>query len=359
MLKHRMFWSLLLTLFLAAPAAWAQARTSGNYYRITGKVVTPVTAFTDLFEVRLEHESQRQVGLALVGIQDHFVFGDLIPGTYFLVVEVPGFKNVNQRIDVGSNRDTSVTVYLEVAIPKAEDHPLDLSGEELGVIDAAYLHPRPQHLTDAVAIANDELRNGDTAESINRLESVVREAPDFYEARKALGAAYQKAQQYRDAEVEYNAAKDLRPTSAAPLISLGSLYIEEAQASDALGSVAVRRILNQALGSLLSAVDLNPKAAFAYYLLGVTYYECSLYEDAEDNLRRAMEVEPRISFARLALANVYVKIQDWPSALSELDSYLAENPNGDDRRRIETLYAQIQGVLDQESHIRPGPTASN
>jgi len=359
MLKHRMFWVLVLTLVFDAPAAWAQVRPPGGTYRITGKVVTPVTNYQDLFEVRLVHESQRPIGLAMVAIQDHFSFTDLVPGSYYLIVEVPGFKNVRQRIDVGTNRETSVTIFLEAAFPKDDAPPLDLSGEEKDVIDAVYLKPQPQHFVNAVEIAGDETRNGDIAQAISRLEPVVEEAPDFYEARKALGAAYQKAQRYRDAEVEYTAAKDLRPTSASPLISLGSLYIEEAQASDTKGSVAVRRILNEALGSLLDAVDLNPHAAFAYYLLGITYYESSLFEDAEDNLRRAMEVEPRMTFTRLALANVYVRIQDWPSALSELDAYLETNPDGDDRSRIEHLYAQIQGVLNQESHPRPTPSASN
>jgi tetratricopeptide (TPR) repeat protein len=339
-------------LFLVAPAAWAQTTPSGGY-RIIGKVLTPITSFQDLFEVRLVHESQQLAGVAMVAIHDQFVFKDLGAGTYFLVVAIPGFKNVSQRVDVGTNRDAGVVIYLEAATPSDETRPLDLSGEEVGVIDAAYLNPQPQHLIDDVEIAGNETRNGEIAKAITRLESVVGEAPDFYEARKALGAAYQKAQRYRDAEVEYNAAKDLRPSSAAPWISLGSLFIEEAQAGDAMSSVAVRRILNEALGSLLTALDLNPKAAFAYYLLGVTYYECSLFEDAEDNLKRAMEVEPRITFARLALVNVYMRIRDWPSALLELDAYLAANPDNDDRARIENLYAKIEGVLDKESHPRP------
>jgi tetratricopeptide (TPR) repeat protein len=151
--------------------------------------------------------------------------------------------------------------------------------------------------------------------------------------------------------MEFKAARDMRPDSAAPLIGLGGLYLQEAQFSEARGPTVVRGILNQALGSLLEAVALNPRAAFGYYLLGVTYHESSLYEDAEDNLIRSMEIEPRLSIARLALANVYIRIEDWPRALSQINAYLSESQDSPDRRQILAFHASIEGILASEPRI--------
>jgi superkiller protein 3 len=133
----------------------------------------------------------------------------------------------------------------------------------------------------------------------------------------------------------------LRPTSAAPLVNLGSLYVEEAQANESRGSSVVRAILNEALASLNTAIKLKPDASFAYYLLGVTYYKSAFYEDAEDNLKRALELTPDLHDARLALANVYLKMQEWSNVIIQLDRYLVDNPKSPIRDQVVTMRAKV------------------
>ena len=133
----------------------------------------------------------------------------------------------------------------------------------------------------------------------------------------------------------------MKPTSAAPLVNLGSLYLQEAEASGRQGSSVVRTILNEALGSLNAAVKLKSDAAFAYYLLGITYYRSAFYEDAEDNLKRALELAPGLSYGHLALANVYIKIQEWSNAIAQLDKYLASNPRPESRAEVEAMRAKL------------------
>jgi hypothetical protein len=52
-------------------------------------------------------------------------------------------------------------------------------------------------------------------------------------------------------------------------------------------------------------------------------------------------IEPRLADARLALANVYVKMQEWPNAIEQLDRYLAENPRPETRGEIEAARSRI------------------
>jgi tetratricopeptide (TPR) repeat protein len=335
-------------LLLLAVGASAQSRVGSGSSLLTGRFLTP-TSFADSFEVQLFQLSHRPVAHALVRPNEPFTFSGLVPGVYFIVADVPGFKTVRQRVDViGNQRDASVTIFLEVAHAVVVREPLNLSGEEDAVVNLADLARYEPHLVEALETSNEELLDGEFEKARQRLESIVREAPDFYAARKALGATYQKLQRFRDAEVEYMQARDLRPASAAPLTSLGSLYLEVAESIQVEGPSLVRGILNAAMGSLLRAIDLNPDAAFAHYLLGVTYSRAALYEDAEERLLRALELEDRLSAARLMLAEVYIQIQEWPNALTQLQVYLDENPDASNVTQVRHVRSRIEAALNAE-----------
>jgi tetratricopeptide (TPR) repeat protein len=220
--------------------------------------------------------------------------------------------------------------------------PADYSGEDVEVVDLSELEKTyPSKVTDELKWADKEVRDGNYAKALPRLEVLVRETPDLYFGHRLLGIVYQKLSRIRDAESEYKTAADLKPTSAAPLVNLGSLYLQEAEASGKQGSGVVRTILNEALGSLNGAVKLKPDASFAYYLLGITYYRSAFYEDAEDNLKRAMELAPGLSYAHLALANVYIKMQEWTNAVAQLDKYLTTNPRPESRAEVEAMRLKV------------------
>ena len=349
---------LALTFLIPVVVFAAQEKLESGDHRVRGQVLSPISNFFDRFEVQLFHESNQPLGQVTVGTQEPFTFSGLDGGTYYVVAEVPGFKKVRQRVDVnGTAKETPVMISLEVKPAAETEKAVDLSGEDEASVNVSDLMPRPPHFADEVVAANEDVENGDFDGARRRLEPIVREDPDFYEARKTLGTAYQKLRLYREAEMEFKAARDLRPNSAAPLIALGGLYLQEAQSSESRGAAVARGILNQALGSLLDAVQLNPHAAFGYYLLGVTYYESSLYEDAEENLIRSMEIEPRLSPARLALANVYVRIEDWPQALLQIGNYLSAKPDPPDRGQIIALRARIEGILASEKTSEKSATS--
>jgi tetratricopeptide (TPR) repeat protein len=220
--------------------------------------------------------------------------------------------------------------------------PEDFSGEDFEVVDLSELERTyPSKILDEVKAADREIRERNFEKALPRLEAVVQDAPDLYFAHRLLGTVYQKLGRPRDAESEYKTASDLRPASAAPYVSLGSLYLQEAEASPHQGSAAVRTILNEALGSLNAAIRLKPDAAFAYYLRGVTYYRSAFYEDAEENLKAALDLSSALTPARLALANVYIKMQEWPNAIAQLDAYLAADPDSASRTEVERIRATV------------------
>jgi tetratricopeptide (TPR) repeat protein len=96
----------------------------------------------------------------------------------------------------------------------------------------------------------------------------------------------------------------------------------------------------------LKAIGLNSNAGFARYLLGVTYYKLGKYSDSESTLIRALELEPNLGDIRLALANVYMRVQDWPKALLSLDRYLKENPKAANRENILAKRQQVERIAN-------------
>jgi len=104
--------------------------------------------------------------------------------------------------------------------------------------------------------------------------------------------------------------------------------------------------MNAAMGSLFRAVDLNPDAAFAHYLLGLAYYKIAMYKDAEASLLRALELEDRLSIARLVLAEVHIRLHESPNALKQLRLYVDENPDASNAALVQHIISRLEAAIE-------------
>jgi hypothetical protein len=341
------FFLLAATKLSAAPQGLERGR-----FRLRVQFIVPSAPMLDDFKVELFHDSEQAVGDARVQPMEYFYFEGLSGGIYYVVAAVPGFTPVRQRIDVtGPQPETTLHVFMETKPPQVVDRPLDLSGEDSAVIDASNLSPLYRQLMEQLQLAVDELGRENVPVAQHLLESLVHDNPEFYEAHKALGNLYVRLGRFRDAETQFRKAEDLRPASAAPLISLGSLYLQEAEAPNSKEKRDPRSILSDAYASTTKAINLNPKAPFAYYLLGVTYYRLLFYEDAEENFLRSLELEPRLGPARVALANLYIQMQDWPRALDQFELYLRQHPEaGHETQTLEVRDRLKERIEKEKGH---------
>jgi Tfp pilus assembly protein PilF len=338
----------LATALLMVPSLLGQAQNSArninpNVYTIVGRILGTFPDLPAPFEVGLTQAIDGPAHFVLTDSLGRYRFTGLTRGTYYVIVNTRGFKEVRQRVDVVSpGAETTANIILEPEDEKIIKPVADFSGEELDVIDVAELgRSYPPNIAEGMKVANKNFESGNYAKASAVLADIVIEAPNLYQARRLLGMTYQKEGRYADAESEYRKAAELRQVSAAPWINLGGLYLEAAEASASKGTGIVRTFLNQALASLDAAVKLKPDAPFAYYLLGVTYYRSGFYEDAEDHLKHAIELAPNLLDARLALANVYIKMQEWPNVVVELDAYLSADPKSQIRAQVESLRSKV------------------
>jgi tetratricopeptide (TPR) repeat protein len=323
----------LLILMVAMMGAPTLAHADGPV-TLSGLVVIPYTPSDLEFEILLVTDGNLVVARQRVRAQDRFSFNRLPGGVYYLVAEVPGMKPVRQRVEFSNTqREISASIILEAENEAVVVRRANL--DEKSVINVTQM-AQPASVLKGFAEADKKLQEGNVDEARRRLETIVVAAPKYYDAHRALGAAYQRSRRYREAEQEYRIAMALLPQSAAPLINLGSLYLEQA------GANPRPETLHQAREILQQAVRISPDAAFAHYLLGVTHYKLCLYSDAIRNLERALELEPKLQNARLAAANVHIRLQEWSAALRELDMYLKQNPNAPDREQILATHSQIE-----------------
>jgi tetratricopeptide (TPR) repeat protein len=206
------------------------------------------------------------------------------------------------------------------------------SGEDPLLVDVTEMAQRyPKPAVREYEKATEEARKGKRAAAAAHLEKAIDLAPDFYSAHNNLGVLYQKLERYRDAEREYNEARKLNLRSAAPLVNLASLHIEESLLHGAGDSPLGRALLNDALKSLNAALELQPSSPIGHYLLGVVYQKAKFYEESIPHFERALDSGAGVGVARLGLANTYLAMQDWENVVLQLDAYLEEYRFASDR----------------------------
>jgi Tfp pilus assembly protein PilF len=84
-----------------------------------------------------------------------------------------------------------------------------------------------------------------------------------------------------------------------------------------------------------------------YYLLGTVHYRAGVYPDAENHLKQALGLDPRMPPARLQLAILHMEQQNWGGALTQLDAYLQENPTAADHALIQETRARVARTIER------------
>lgn len=309
---------------------------AGNQSRglIRGQIIVPVAHASDRILVVLQKSDGPLIGRNFTDPLGHYEFPSLLPGNYILIVNVEGYEDVRQEVGVGSGVYGIQTVNIPLTEKitlitvknggRTDDEIIDLN--ELG-------RTYPRKAVQDYERSIDEIRKGNTAKAVELLTGVLKLSPDFYNAHNTLGTLYQKTGLFAEAEDEYRSARELNPRTPTPLVNLGSLFIDEAVAR-AGDREAAGKILDDALDILEESLKMK-RSALAYFFLGTAYYRSSFFEEAEENLKHALELDAHMGATRLMLANVYMKQQKWQSALEHLDAYLVENPRAADHSQIE------------------------
>lgn len=231
---------------------------------VSGRVIVPVAGFWDRIEVILEYETGAPVSVTNTDGTGNFAFYNLKPGRYFILIELDGFEKVRERADVENGvLPLKHAIFLNPENAKAST--------PAGVVNVDLRRRYSKKAVDEYEKAREDLADGDLQKAVQRLTAALKEAPNFFEARSMLGTVYHRLRRYPDAELEYRKAHELDPKAVLPLINLGTLYIENADAER--DPAAVEKLHKGAYEALDKAVKLDARSATALFLLGAVCYK--------------------------------------------------------------------------------------
>src|SRR5712671_2490034 len=338
----RRLFGLLLT-FLLGAVSNVHAQQIPDSYSIRGHIIVPAKNHRDNFEVLLKTKDGEQIiAFTNVDIAGQYVFINLTSGYYDVVVHLPGYREAREHVRLGVRESlmesgTFVLIAegtLRVRPPYDLNIILSRNPDEDSGEDEEPVYSKK--ILEDYASGLQAISNGHPDVAAKTLERVVKAVPDFYDAHFNLGLVYQDLERRSEAEKEFLKAHDLNPDSAACLMALGRLLVEESDIRILAGEKMelVRPSLNRASENLSQALILDPKLATGFYYLGAIDFRTASYPAAERELKRALTLDPKLAAARITLINVYVQQKSWQNALENLDTFLLENPTSPYRQQV-------------------------
>jgi tetratricopeptide (TPR) repeat protein len=213
----------------------------------------------------------------------------------------------------------------------------------------------------AVMLAELDIRNGDPASAIALLERYSKKAPGVIQTQLLMADAYIAENKPDEAIAIYGKLAEALPKSPQFPVLIGVTYAEhhripqaQAEFEQALKLApdfvpAVQQLVNLYLSTenYKAAVTLvqgvaarNPKAAEPWELLAQIHVAQDHSADAEEDLRKAIELNPDLPTPYLLLAQVYVKTKEYPQALQKLNALVG-------RTNDATAFLQIGAIHDE------------
>ena len=275
--------------------------------------------------VRLESFSGGVSGETTTDRSGKFTFTGLNPEHYIVVVRTPGFREVQQQVDLRTQVSDYVQLQL-VADNKAPDVP---SSKRRGVINASVPNDARQEFEkgrDALLQANN------INECILHLENAVRLYPRFLEAMFFLGTAYMDKPDWDKAESTLGQVLVLNPKMAVARFALGDLNLR-------------RKKYAEAEKNLLAGIELDDKSVQGHFMLGRLYYELGDLPKAGPQVGTALRLNPKFAHGHLLAGNILLRARQAENALVEFEEYLRLDPNGEFSEQAKETVQRIRQAL--------------
>jgi Tfp pilus assembly protein PilF len=177
--------------------------------------------------------------------------------------------------------------------------------------------------------------------AVIRLNEALKEFPNSSKLWFALGIAHFKKQNHTDAATAFARAAELDPKFAAALAYLGIVYDETGRYAEAIESYK-------------RALAADEKLAAAHYLLADALLRQTAADtaSAESHLMRAIALEPSFVPARLALARLYIRLERFNDAATQLETVAAADPNqAEAQYQLGRVYMRLKRTEDAQKAV--------
>jgi Flp pilus assembly protein TadD len=304
---------LAFSMFLSCGALCAQQQV-GN---IAGQIRLQDGTFpTERLQVNLEAHGS-VAGVTYCDYEGHFAFGDLLPNLYNVVIEGEGYQPVRLPVNVNPAIIQTNIVYV-VLRPKPEEKsrgaPDGRSGGNPDSVDVAELAKKfPAAVIKEYEAGMKAEQHGDMNSAVVHYQAAIRQAPDFYPAHNSLGIRNLQKGDFKVAEQEFRRVLELNANSAQAYINLGNVLY-------------VTRRNEEAKQALEAGLHLFPSSAMGHYLNGSVLARLGEFKAAEEQLKTARELDPKMPQVPITLATLYLQTGREHEATAMFEAFLKEFP---------------------------------
>jgi len=267
-----------------------------------------------------------------------------------------GIKNTTMKILVFtvSVAATSACICVTAAAQSGWDHfqkatELQKNGQVEEVVSeleqAVSIEPENAFYHNALGLAYIDAGNIDQA--MQSLEKAIELNDNLPEAYSGLGVCYNAKGEYSESIKYFLKALDITPQESP----------DRAVIQNNLGqNYYLLKRYEEAENHLRQAVELNPNLLTAYINLGNVYTERGDFETAITYHQKAVDIAPEYALPRNNLAFSYYKLGNYEKALEEMEKVLQMDPDNEQfQKNAEFLRAELQKHKD--STYQEGPLA--
>jgi tetratricopeptide (TPR) repeat protein len=304
---------LAVLLLLSAGALQAQEQ-QGN---IAGQIRLVDGGFpTEQIRVTLEARGG-VADVTYADLEGRFGFNYLLPNAYWVVVQAEGYQPV--RLQVVVNPSTIQTNLVHVVLrPKPEEKsrgaPDGPVGTNADVVDVAELKKKfPPGVIKEFEAGKKAEQRGEMDAAVRLYEAALREAPDFYPALNNLAIRHLQKGDVKAAEAEFRRVIELKENGAQAYFNLGNVLY-------------MTRRNEEARQTLESGLRLAPTSAMGHYLNGSVLARLGDARAAEEQLKAARELDPKMPQVPITLATLYLQTGREHEAAAMFESFLKQFP---------------------------------
>jgi len=325
--------SKFLCLLLCSLCAIVQAQQSSDTITIVGQLrVTRVGPPPVRMLVRLER-SGAQAGETYSDGEGKFFFEDLPPNLYRIVIRQEGYRDVDVAVPINSSAQHTVYLPMIELVPDEKTgnsvQPAVKGSNPSMVDEAALADTFPKEANKQYEKATKAERGGKHQEAIEHYEKALTIAPEMYPARNNLASLYLEQQRFGEAETQLKKVISENHADANAYFNLGNVYL-------------LTDRLNEASDSIEEGLKRQPHSAFGEFLMGSVLMKKGNAQAAEKQFRIALNDDPKMANAHLALVNLYLKANRNEEAIAELSSFLKQSPDSPFAPHARDLLGKLQ-----------------
>src|SRR6267143_1673501 len=155
---------------------------------------------------------------------------------------------------------------------------------------------------------------GDSAAAVKHFQAALRLAPDFYPARNGLGTQYMRKGDLQAAEREFRQVIAEDPNSTQAYFNLGNVLF-------------LTNRNGEAKQTLEAGLRLPPSNALGHYLSGSVLTRLGDFKAAEEQLKTARVLNPKMPQVAISLATLYLQSGREHEAAAMFEAFLRQFPN--------------------------------